>query len=321
MFQNLPIVCSALALVSLASATGLNLSVQAGGSNTVVVGPGEHVNYSVVGELSDHASLGLAMFSFDLSYSGGALAQARAPLSDPMKRFAVPEGLNNPAGFGGTQASGMLRQVGGAQNTIRNTSAPVPIGLVLTDVGQPGSPVVLAQGGLSAPNAVGDFTLSARSLFANVIRQGETGQPFWRVDPCAAGGVQNLTIEVRAIQTSTGVVSVSAHQSQSLQLNAGAANAGRTYLLLGSLSGTSPGLILGNGLVLPLDPDSYLRFTRSHPNSAILAQSLGVLDAHGRASATFTPDASFQNKTANHAFILLGPVNFVSEAESCQVVP
>jgi hypothetical protein len=307
-------------IAGLSSASDLNLNIQTHMQNHVEVGPGEPIGYTITGELSDTSSLGLAMFSFDLSWGGGYLAQAAAPTSDPMLHFANPQGLNNPAGFGGTPKNGRLIQVGGAQNTINNSVAPVPNGTVLTNVAQQGSPVVLATGAFTTSYRCGTYTLAATNLFANVIRQGETGTPFWHVDPCGAGTIQNLVIDVKGIKTSTRTVSVSANQHQVLRLNAGPNNAGRQYLVLGSLSGTSPGTTV-NGVHVPLNVDSYFNFTMNNPNSAILMNSSGVLDATGRGSAAFKPDVTFQNMTANHAFILIGPTNFVSEAESCVVVP
>jgi hypothetical protein len=312
--------CISVAVAGLATATDLNLNVKSGSSNTVIIAPGETFSYTVTGELTDNASLGLGTVIFDLTYTGGVLDPAATPTADPMARFANPQGLNNPAGFGGTPHNGVLLQVGGAQNTINNTVAPVPNGAVLTNVAQMGSPVVLAQGTVRAGYRCSVYSLAATNLFANVIRQGETGTPFWHVDPCGAGANTSLTVRVNAIRPSVLVVSASAHQRQVLRLNAGLNNAGRQYLLLGSLSGTSPGTTF-MGVHVPLNPDSYFNFTVNNPNSSILPGSMGTLDATGRASAAFLPDNTFVNQTANHAFLLINPSSFVSEPESCQVIP
>ena len=312
--------CVSATVAGLASASDLNLNIQTHMLNHVEVGPGQPIGYTITGELSDNANEGLAMFSFDLSWGGGFLGQCATPVADPMKRFANPEGVNNPAGFGGTPKNGRLIEVGGAQNTINNTVAPVPNGTVLTNVAQQGSPVILATGQFTTSYRCGTYSLAATNLFANVIRQGETGTPFWHVDPCGAGSIQNLVIDVHGIKPNVNTVSVSAHQQQGLRLNAGPNNAGRQYLVLGSLSGTSPGTTQ-NGVHVPLNVDSYYNFTLNNPNSTILVNSMGVLDATGRGSAVFRPDATFQNMTVNHAFILLNPTTFVSEPESCIVVP
>jgi len=187
-------VAAALSAPGLAS--DLNLSITSGGSASVAVAPGASVVYDVTGELSDAANEGLALFAFDLSFDGGDLAQASTPASDPMQRFAPPQGLSNPAGFGGTVVSGDLVQVGGGQNTIQNSFAPQPTGVVLTGVAQPGSPETLASGVLTAPAAPGTYTLSLSNVVANVIRQGETGSPFWAVDPACADAVGSLEVVV-----------------------------------------------------------------------------------------------------------------------------
>jgi hypothetical protein len=67
---------------------------------------------------------------------------------------------------------------------------------------------------------------------------------------------------------------------------AGSPHAGRTYVLLGSASGTTPGIPVGGGLVLPLNFDPVLQFTFDNANTPVLSNTLGVLDALGRATAT-----------------------------------
>jgi len=164
------------------------------------------------------------------------------------------------------------------------------------------------------------LSLTPSHMYAKVILQGETGTPFWHPVEAGIGSVQSLIVTVEAVTANTHQVSVSNGDVQILTLDAGPANAGRTYFMLGSASGTSPGIQVGPGLVLPLNPDSYFRFTRSTPNSAILQNSMGVLDAHGKATVTFHPTSSFEGQALDHAFLLLNPVDFVSEAEPVQVV-
>jgi hypothetical protein len=110
-------------------------------------------------------------------------------------------------------------------------------------------------------------------------------------------------------------------------LAAGAANAGRTYLILGSATGTSPGIPLGPGLVLPLVPDAYLGFTFAVPNSLILP-SLGTLDAEGAASATLALPGGVialpSSLDLHHAFVVFGPfgaAKFASNAVNLTLLP
>jgi hypothetical protein len=70
-------------------------------------------------------------------------------------------------------------------------------------------------------------------------------------------------------------------------LNAGPANANRSYLLLGCISGTSPGTPLPDGTILPINWDLLTNFVLAFLNTPIFQNFLGTLDAAGSGSATF----------------------------------
>jgi FG-GAP repeat len=111
-------------------------------------------------------------------------------------------------------------------------------------------------------------------------------------------------------------LSTSAGGTQSLTLDAGSQHAGKIYLLLGSLSGTVPGTVV-DGVNVPLNYDALTQFTLSNPNTPPYFNSLGVLDASGKANASIQiPGGAFSSGVvANHAFIVLnGPVVFASNA-------
>lgn len=114
--------------------------------------------------------------------------------------------------------------------------------------------------------------------------------------------------------TGAGTVSV-AGEAQDLDLAAGPSLAGKSYVILGSVSGTVPGLRLRGGTILPINPDTYTRLVLASVERSRLpplAESwgfrrtdlafardvglhqgfAGVLDATGRASATFNPTAA-----------------------------
>lgn len=318
------ILCSLVALAAPALATDLNLSVQVGGSNSVVVGPGASVGWSVVGELDDAANEGLAFFLFDVSFDGGDLTQAASPSGAPMTSFDMPLGLTNPAGYGGTVQDGDLIQVGGAQNTINNSFAAAPNGAVTPGVCQPGFPEELVAGTLTAPSVPGVYTLSVTNVMANVISQGETGIPFWRVDAAGVGSVDDLTIEVKALTTNVASASIAGLGQQTLFLDAGTDNAFRQYFLLGTFTGQLPGITLGNGLHIPLNLDAYFFLLVDFPN-LLIAPQIGTLNAAGQAVATYsippgTPP-ELVGITLEHAFVLLNPKDFASNAEPLLLTP
>jgi len=117
-----------------------------------------------------------------------------------------------------------------------------------------------------------------------------------------------LVIAAPTLVGDVDVLPVSAGGTQSLTVQAGAAHAGEIYWILGSLSGTAPGTPAGS-FVLPLNPDPYFTYTLNHPNSGLLVDTFGHLDAVGEASAAFVlPFASppaLAGQTVHHAAVLL----------------
>ena len=90
------------------------------------------------------------------------------------------------------------------------------------------------------------------------------------------------------------------------ELSVAGEHAGSIYLLLGSLSGTEPG-ISGSGLHLALNADAYFASGLSLGGSLIDAP-LGTFDALGQASAVLTAPPlplALSGSTAHHAFVVL----------------
>lgn len=98
---------------------------------------------------------------------------------------------------------------------------------------------------------------------------------------------------------------------QSLEIRAGVANAGRTYIVLGSVSGITPGIPVGTG-VLPLNFDPYFLLTTADPSPPFV-NGTGVLDGQGRANVAFivppgsAPQLAGFGITLNHAALVLSP--------------
>ena len=126
----------------------------------------------------------------------------------------------------------------------------------------------------------------------------------------------NLTGSPAALSLSTGGV-------QQLEIEAGAACAALDYIVLGSKSGTSPGLPL-DGLLLPLNVDGYTLATLMEPNRPPLGNTYGLLDAGGRATATITVPtglpAGLAGLTLHHAGLLLDSGTLAAE-KATEAIP
>lgn len=92
-------------------------------------------------------------------------------------------------------------------------------------------------------------------------------------------------------------------------MHAGQPHAQGLYFVLGSATGTSPGIPADNGLTIPLNLDNYYVFTALYPNTSVLTNSLGFLDAQGKGQASFNipPGLSptLAGVTLNHAYVVL----------------
>ena len=108
-------------------------------------------------------------------------------------------------------------------------------------------------------------------------------------------------------------------------LDAGAANGGRDYFILGTLSGTSPGLPLPGGqVILPVNYDVFTGLVASMLNTAIFDRFLGQLDAAGQETArfdTFGPlPGGLVGLSMHFAYALAKPFDFVSPAVKIDIV-
>lgn len=129
-----------------------------------------------------------------------------------------------------------------------------------------------------------------------------------------AGTVRIASGRVLPLQTDTHQVSLSRGGSQQFTLTAGVAHAGDFYVLLGSISGTRPGLRLGV-VTLPLNPDAWFGFTAGHPE-AVIVRARRLLDPGGRGVARLQLPRglplSLAGTRMDHAFLVVGlsPLSF-----------
>ena len=111
----------------------------------------------------------------------------------------------------------------------------------------------------------------------------------------------DLTTDVDSIALGTGGV-------QTMSLDAGASFAGLSYLVMGSTTGTSPGLVL-DGHTLPLVIDAYSIYTLNNAGNPPLGGTLGVLDSNGQAQATLSiPSglpAALSGLQLYHAYVVI----------------
>ena len=109
-----------------------------------------------------------------------------------------------------------------------------------------------------------------------------------------------------------------------LSLSAGAIQGGRGYFVLGSLSGTDPGIPLEDGWILPLAWDQFTRFVMLYRNNENFIDFFGALDGDGRGTASFDvpPDVLVGYEgllTFTFAYPLLSPLDFASNAIAIDV--
>jgi len=107
-------------------------------------------------------------------------------------------------------------------------------------------------------------------------------------------------------------VSVSAGGIRRLNVDAGPANAGKQYWIVGSASGTEPGLPIGP-LTLPLVFDAYTQQTVFSPNTQPLFNAFSTLNAQGKATGVFRAlpgqFVGFEEIVLHHAVAVLDPLD------------
>jgi hypothetical protein len=113
-----------------------------------------------------------------------------------------------------------------------------------------------------------------------------------------------------------------------LRIDAGIAAAGLTYVMLGTASGTTPGLPLPQGFVLPLNYDAITATLVQAISTPVFANAVGVLDASGRATTTFAVPPGvvtvLAGRTLHFAGVGVGPFQtyrFTTNATPVSIVP
>lgn len=121
--------------------------------------------------------------------------------------------------------------------------------------------------------------------FAVVVDPGGTARPVQLHPPIEVESVAPVELLIGRSE-----LSASEATPLPIYLSVGVGSAGDTYRVLGSLSGTSPGQVLGTTMI-PLNADRFFDFTLTWPGGAPFLGNAGVLDAAGRSEALFAPRA------------------------------
>jgi hypothetical protein len=108
-------------------------------------------------------------------------------------------------------------------------------------------------------------------------------------------------------------------------LLAGSVNVNRNYILLGSVTGTDPGIPLPGGQAsLPLNWDIFTNIVLDLINTPIFSNFMGTLDGTGSANAAFdtlVPIPGTAGLTMHFAYALNDPWDFVSNPVTIEIVP
>jgi hypothetical protein len=164
------------------------------------------------------------------------------------------------------------------------------------------------------------------SFFGGGIAGGagayDVGGGVWNLVGLAQGSPDHIVgydLDTVALPLEASATEVSAWLGGQVNffLNAGPDYAGETYLLLGGLSGNSPGLTLPGGQVLPVNYDffSFLVILLATSGSPLLDGFIGELDQDGMAEATLDLPGHcqlFEDVMSTWAFATAQPYTFVS---------
>lgn len=128
-----------------------------------------------------------------------------------------------------------------------------------------------------------------------------------------------------SLHASTYVMFAATGGTVQFDLDAGAGQADRQYILLGSLSGSLPGVPLPGGQVtLPLNWDLFTTLVLNWINTPVFADFLGGLDSSGLGAAELSLVSMPMNFTGlkmSFAYALHSPCDFVSNPVEILIAP
>jgi hypothetical protein len=176
------------------------------------------------------------------------------------------------------------------------------------------------------PSAAGAWSFTAPSLLpGDAVTATATDSMSNTSEFClnafVPGGGPALAGNVQSISRSLGGV-------VSFTLTAGAAEAGRNYLLVGGVTGTTPGTLLPGGLAtIPINRDWFTNYILANLTNPVFGGFYGWLDGAGNGTAVFNtfgplPAGLFLvGSTIDFAYTLMAPFDKVSNAVTITVIP
>ena len=108
--------------------------------------------------------------------------------------------------------------------------------------------------------------------------------PFWCDGRTNSQDVYTDSVNLQ-LYTNVSTLSAATGGVATFTIRIGPNLGGQVYLLVASGSGTSPGVLLPNGIDVPINFDVWTDFSLTFAGTALLPGSLGVLDAAGAGTA------------------------------------
>ena len=193
-----------------------------------------------------------------------------------------------------------------------------------------GDPLGTMQPSEIIKTSAGPYTTYRWGDYSAVVVDPVDNATFWYHHEYNPGSSWNTWIASRKVASAslaadTDTFSASAGGSVNFALDAGSAHTGRNYLLVGSLSGTSPGTLLPGGLVtIPLNRDWYTDLIIQNLSWPSFKRFWGTLDGTGAATAQLVlgPQSSgYVGTIMSYAFATANPWDFASNAVNVEIVP
>jgi hypothetical protein len=165
---------------------------------------------------------------------------------------------------------------------------------------------------VTAPYSIGRFTLAAN---------------MWMDASEASGnGRVLITAEAAPLVVDTALLSAGVGGICNFSLEAGSANAGKGYLLVAGITGTTPGTLLPGGLTtIPINRDWFTDFVLTHMASPRFTGFTGILSGSGSGTAVFNTlgpiHPYFIGKTLVFAYATTGTWDYASNAVTVDILP